>query len=60
MRRVMWGGRPLEGAQMRLAPEELFGDVIERADGATSDNGTALLAIDKSNLPADLQNLRCV
>lgn len=34
--------------------------MIQPADGTTSDNGTALLAIDKSNLPADLQNLRGV
>jgi hypothetical protein len=58
--RVTRGGRPLEGAQVKLVPESFFGDVIQPAEGTTGRSGTALLAIDKSNLPDDLQNLRGV
>ena len=58
--RVTAGGRPLAGAQVKLVPESFFGDVIKPAEGTTGRSGTALLAIDKSNLPSDLQNLRGV
>ena len=58
--RVTKGGRPLEGAQVRLVPESFFADVIQPAQGTTSRTGMALMAIDKANLPSDLQNLRAV
>lgn len=54
--RVTVGGRPLDGAEVKLIPESFFEDVIQPAHGTTGRSGTALLAIDKSFLPADLQN----
>ncbi len=58
--RVTKGGRPVEGAHVRLIPESFFGDVIQPAEGTTDKRGSALLAMDSANLPADLQNLRAV
>jgi hypothetical protein len=58
--RVTIGGRPLEGAQVKLVPENFFDGVIQPAQGTTGSSGSARLAIDKSHLPADLQNFRGV
>ena len=58
--RVTVGGRPLAGAQVKLVPESFFGDVIQPAEGTTGSSGSARLAIDKSNLPSDLQSFRGV
>lgn len=58
--RVTQGGRPLQGAHIRLVPEDFFDGAIQPAEGTTGKSGVALLSMDKSNLPADLQNLRAV
>jgi hypothetical protein len=58
--RVTVGGRPLAGAQVKLVPEDFFDGVIQPAEGTTGSSGSARLAIDKSHLPADLQNFRGV
>ncbi len=53
-------GRPLNGAQIKLIPEAFLGEAIQPAEGTTDASGSAMLGIDKSNLPAALQNLRGV
>jgi hypothetical protein len=58
--RVTVGGRPLAGAQVRLIPETFFDGIIQPAEGTTGSSGSARLAIDKSNLPSDLQGFRGV
>ena len=58
--RVTNKGQPLAGAQVKLVPEKFFGDVIQPATGTTDRTGKALLAMDASHLPSDLQNLRAV
>jgi hypothetical protein len=58
--RVTSRGRPLVGAQVKLIPEAFFGGVIQPAVGTTDRTGRALMSIDPSNLPEDLQNLRAV
>ena len=57
---VTKGGRPLVGAQVKLVPETFFGDVIKTAEGTTDTSGSAMLGIDKANLPEALRNLRAV
>jgi hypothetical protein len=58
--RVTVAGRPLAGAQVKLVPESFFDGVVQPAEGTTGSSGSARLAIDKSNLPSDLQNFRGV
>jgi hypothetical protein len=57
---VTKGGRPLDGALIKLIPETFLGEVIQPAEGTTDASGSAMLGIDKSNLPEALQNLRGV
>lgn len=57
---VTQNGLPLEGASIRLVPEAFFGDAIQPATGVTGASGAAQMAIDASNLPQDLQQLRGV
>jgi len=58
--RVTKKGRPLSGANVQLIPEEFLEGVVQPASGTTDRTGRALLAMDSSNLPEDLQNLRAV
>jgi hypothetical protein len=58
--RVSKGKRSLAGAQVQLIPEEFFQGVLQPASGTTNKSGIAVLSIDQSNLPSDLQNFRGV
>jgi hypothetical protein len=58
--RITRGGQPVEGALVKLIPDDCFGGVIQPAEGTTRANGRASMGIDPVNLPADLQNLRAV
>ncbi len=58
--RVTLAGKPLAGAVVRLIPEAALEGMIQPATGTTNAAGTALLAMDAKNLPADLQNLKAV
>ncbi len=58
--RVTRAGRPLAGAEVKFVPEDIFREVLQPATGVTTGSGMAIMGIDKSNLPADLQNLRGV
>jgi hypothetical protein len=57
---VTKGGRLLEGATVKLTPEEFLGGAVQPASGVTETSGAARMAIDASNLPDDLQQLRGV
>ena len=58
--RITRDGAPVEGAVVKLIPEACFGEAIQPAEGVTRSNGRATMAMDSSNLPADLQNLSAV
>jgi hypothetical protein len=53
---VMQGGRPLEGAEITLLPEEFLGDTVHPAYGKTgSGGGTALSVAQEFRLRPELQ-----
>ncbi|MCA9260611.1 MAG: EF-hand domain-containing protein [Planctomycetales bacterium] len=58
--RVVYKGRPLDGAQISLVPDAPLQGVIQPATGVTNSNGLALMAMDSANLPSDMANLRAV
>lgn len=58
--RVTKGGRGLDGALVQMVPEEFLTDMIQPAEGTTDRGGVAQMAMDSSNLPADMKNFRAV
>ncbi|MBN1853987.1 MAG: hypothetical protein JW829_14750 [Pirellulales bacterium] len=50
--------QPLSDANVEFIPEECMGGAIAGASGTTDKIGRASLAMDPSNLPSDLQELR--
>jgi len=48
---VRIGGRPLEGATVKLVPEEFLGPEIQAAQGTTNRNGEAAISIPEQDPP---------
>lgn len=53
-------GQPLSGAAIKFIPESFLAEFIQPAEGVTDASGSAMMGIDKSNLPEALRNLRGV
>jgi hypothetical protein len=51
---VFLEGRPLDGAQVKLRPVDIFGDEISAAEGATDPSGVAHPSISADMLPPKL------
>lgn len=50
--RVVWNGRPLSGAEVKLVPEPYLGDQVKTAWGTTDAGGMAAMDIRDEDLPA--------
>jgi hypothetical protein len=55
--RVLMGGKPLAGANIRLEPETFLNGAVKGASGTVAASGVASLAIAAEDLPADLRGL---
>lgn len=58
--RVTLDGAGLEGAVVKLIPEEFLGEYVKPASGTTKAGGGAALSIDPDDLPSDQQMVRGV
>jgi hypothetical protein len=55
---VMRKGKPLEGAEVRLVPEEFLSDVLPSAVGKTREDGATVLGLAEEDLPAGAPRVR--
>jgi hypothetical protein len=55
---VLRGSAPLDKATVRFVPDSIFGGALKAATGTTDVNGTAVMAIPDSDLPANQAGLR--
>ena len=54
---VVLNGKPLEGATLRLVPEDFLGDQIKPASGTTGTAGVASVGMAKEHIRSDLRNM---
>lgn len=56
--RVTANGRPLEGAEVKLVPEEFLGSGLKTAIGHTDSRGNAVISLPASDLPPGNESRR--
>lgn len=56
--RVMFSGRPLRQAHVRLVPEPFLGSEVKVAEGDTDGSGVAALSVAEADLPPKLHGLK--
>jgi len=55
---ILVDGQPLEGATVKLVPEEYLGDAPKVATGETNNQGTAKISVALEHIPEDLRQAR--
>lgn len=57
---VLWNGRPLAGADVKMVPEEYLGSEVKAAAGRTGESGVTVMDIPDEELPQSERGLRGV
>lgn len=57
---VKLGGQAIEGAKVRLIPEEFLGQAVKPAEGVTGPGGRGFLGVSKEDLPPNAPSLPLV